>query len=118
MKFAEENETETNLIRADWIWLRLLDQRTLCLLHLLPNIPRWVGVLGPARLALPLAHPFRDTDRALVPITSKEASRRPKLQFKDKVEFKKGYVQLQHEKDDFMQCKIVLTFLWHVPSMS
>ena len=68
-------------------------------------------MLGPARLALPLAHPFRDTDRALVPITSKEASRRPKLQFKDKVEFKKGYVQLQHEKDDFMQCnysKIVL----------
>ena len=45
----------------------------------------------------------------------KKGSRKPKLQFKDKVEFKKGnsisYVQLQHEKDDFMQCnysKIVL----------
>ena len=45
----------------------------------------------------------------------KKGSRRPKLQFKDKVEFKKGntisYVQLQHEKDDFMQCNYSKTVL-------
>ena len=38
----------------------------------------------------------------------KKGSRKPKLQFQDKVELKKGnsisYVQLQHEKDDFLQC--------------
>ena len=45
----------------------------------------------------------------------KKGSQRPKLQFKDKVEFKKGntisYIQLQNEKDDFKQCnysKIIL----------
>ena len=58
------------------------------------------------------------TPSATLTVPSCRSPARKLLEGLNKVEFKKGYVQLQHEKDDFMQCKIVLTFLWHVPSMS